>query len=56
MAAMSAAMLRVLATSRSSTAPYNTHAGNASLMLTASLLPVTRPIRPHIDCTADIRG
>ena len=56
MAATSAAMLRVLATSSSSTTPRSTIGGNAVLMLAASPLPVTRPIRAHMDWIAAISG
>ncbi len=56
MAATSAAMLRVLAISSSSTTPRSTIGGNAVLMLAASPLPVTRPIRAQIDWIAAISG
>ncbi len=56
MAATSAAMLRVFATSSRTTTPYNTAGGNAAFMFAASPLPVTRPMRAHIDWIAAISG
>ena len=49
-------MLSVLATSSSSTTPRSTTGGKAPLMLAARPLPVTRPMRAHIDCIAAISG
>ncbi len=49
-------MLMALATNSSSTMTPSTGAGNISLMLAASPLPVTRPMRAAIICTADISG
>ena len=56
MAATSAAMLRVLATSSKSTTPWSTIGGKAALMLAASPLPVTRPMSAHMDWIAAISG
>ena len=56
MAATSAAMLSVIATSRKITTPLRIMGGNDSLMLAASPLPVTRPMRLHIDWMETING
>jgi hypothetical protein len=44
-AAMSAAMLKVFAVTRSPTSPSTTQRGASLMTLAASPLPVTRPIR-----------
>jgi hypothetical protein len=56
MAATSAAMLSVFATSSYNTTDLIIKGGNASLMLAASPLPVTRPMDAHMYWIADISG
>ena len=56
MAARSAPMFKVLATSSSRTTTCTTPGGKACLMLAASPLPVTRPMRAQIDWIAAISG
>ena len=55
-AAMSAAMLMVLATSRDSTRIARSQAGNTRFTLAARPWPVTRPIRATIDWIAASSG
>ena len=56
MAATSAAIFSVLATTSSSTTTRSTDCGKAALMFAAKPLPVTRPMRAHMDWTAAISG